>query len=202
MDRVYNANRNIWYISSYFLLFKKNAFLSDIFKIHMESITIEKNLLNVINKYEIPFMEKFYNNAYIVKSLLSEQYQIYYSWRENIAEGNPFVKRKVFLKSHFLGCNSFGWEEYIKNTSKYPIEFIKDYLKDNKNYSENIDELIKNNELKTKLSLKEKLVKIRQWIIQINIKKNKKKIRILGLYILNTNSQIIPISLINKGKTK
>lgn len=185
--------KNIWHISSYFLVFKKKAFLSDIFKRHMESITIEKNSLNVINKYEIPFMEKFYQNNYIVKSFISENVDIYIQWNKFIEYGSPFIKKRAFITKH-MQLKNIKWDKIILEYSNYPINLIQDYIKKTKSKYSIAGIIIRN-------------IKIyRKKLFSINIKKHKKHIKIFGYYLLKkenkaNNNNNINISNICQIKT-
>ena len=148
-----------WHLSSYFLVFKKKAFINDIFINHINSVTFEAKNTHVIDKYEVPFMEKFYNNNYNVKVLMKHVGIDNNKWKEYIINGMPFIKKKAF-------------KDFVKENTTYPMELMESALG-------NIDSIVKKKQLKSRLK------KLRRNLLRVNIKKDKIKINILGIPLVN-----------------
>ena len=164
-------NYLIWHLSSYFLVFKHRAFTSDIFKNHIESVQHEEKNTHVIDKYEVPFMEKFYKNGYCVKSYMSQIGLTNPQWKEYVLNGMPFIKKKAFQD-----CDTYknieGWKDFVKENTTYPMELMESALG-------NIDSIVKKKQLKSRLK------KLRRNLLRVNIKKDKIKINILGIPLVN-----------------
>ena len=160
-----------WHLSSYFLVFKKKAFINDIFINHINSVTFEAKNTHVIDKYEVPFMEKFYNNNYNVKVLMKHVGIDNNKWKEYIINGMPFIKKKAFQD-----CDTYknieGWKDFVKENTTYPMELMESALG-------NIDSIVKKKQLKSRLK------KLRRNLLRVNIKKDKIKINILGIPLVN-----------------
>ena len=165
-----------WHLSSYFLVFKKKAFINDIFINHINSVTFEAKNTHVIDKYEVPFMEKFYNNNYNVKVLMKHVGIDNNKWKEYIINGMPFIKKKAFFE-----CISYkdieGWKDFIIQNSTYPVELMESYLG-------NIDKYVKKKQLKSRLK------KFRKNFIRINIKKDRIKINLFGVTLIKKEKTI------------
>lgn len=121
----------IEHISSYFLVFRKRAFNSDILKNHFLLIE-KKGYLDTVLEYEVKFIEKFYNNGYIVKVYGEYDKHIYSYWKEYVQKGMPFIKKKVLSKKFYVLSSSFGWEDFMINNTTYPVNYMKDYVKYNR----------------------------------------------------------------------
>ena len=160
-----------WHLSSYFLVFKKKAFINDIFINHINSVTFEAKNTHVIDKYEVPFMEKFYKNGYCVKSYMSQIGLTNPQWKEYVLNGMPFIKKKAFQD-----CDTYknieGWKDFVKENTTYPMELMESALG-------NIDSIVKKKQLKSRLK------KLRRNLLRVNIKKDKIKINILGIPLVN-----------------
>ena len=178
--------KQVWHLNSYFLVFRNKAFTSDIFKEHLLSIKQEKNISQVIEKYEVPFMEKYYNNGYTVKVFCGLYTHIYSHWHEYCSAGVPFIKKKIFEKEFFYSCHKDDWRKFITNNYDYNINYIIDCIKNDKKYmmefKENKAEQKKENKI-------DKFKKIYRNIIRINIKKDKIYIKFLWFYIVNINKK-------------
>ena len=170
MDRVYNADKDLWYISSYFLIFKNRAFTSNFFKTHLEKLNNNIGYNEAVKYMERPFMAMFYNNGFCVKSLAAN-----YSYIDDFISNHksskiPFLKKKPFFAGNIYKLDDII--KYINDNTSYKADYIKNYVD---LYSKNN----KNGAVK-KLSLQEKLKNIRRWILSINIKKHKKHIIVFG----------------------
>ena len=157
---------NIWHLSSYFLVFKKKVFNTNIFKTHIESVYPESKLADIVDKYEVPFMKKFYDNGFVVKCVLEKDVNVYDEWRDALNYGSPFIKVKGFLGNNTKIKDII----YLKNQLNYPLKLIKSMVQ---------KRIIKN---------------IRQNILRFHLGKGKTNIKILGISIIrheNISSNII-----------
>lgn len=178
-----------WHLSSYFLIFRKNGFLSDTFKEHINSIEKEDNFKKVVEKYEIGLSRKMVEAGFSVKNAVDFKKNIYISWRNFVMSGSPLIKRKIFNDELFLICRTLGWEKFLKKYAKYNTSLLYDYV----------------NEFKSRFRIFRLLNNKIFWqyagkgIIKIVFTKERKLIRIFGIYFLNIyNYDSNKIKLIKK----
>ena len=168
-----------WHLSSYFLVFRKNAHTSDIFKNHFSNINIESRSDHVIEKYEIPFTYKFYSNGFVTKSYVDHVGLDHSKWKDYILNGMPFIKKKVFLD-----CIRYkyidGWREFVVENTQYPLHLMEEYLGD-------IESIVKKKEEKKKKK------ETTQNFFRINIRKNRIKINIFGKTLINYEKNVMKI---------
>ena len=116
-------------------------------------------------------MEKFYKNGYCVKSYMSQIGLTNPQWKEYVLNGMPFIKKKAFQD-----CDTYknieGWKDFVKENTTYPMELMESALG-------NIDSIVKKKQLKSRLK------KLRRNLLRVNIKKDKIKINILGIPLVN-----------------
>lgn len=164
-----------WHLSSYFLIFRKNGFLSDTFKEHINSIEKEDNFKKVVEKYEIGLSRKMVEAGFSVKNAVDFKKNIYISWRNFAMSGSPLIKRKIFNDELFLICRTLGWEKFLKKYTKYDISLLYDYV----------------NSFKSRFRIFRLLNNKIFWqyagkgIIKIAFTKERKLIRVFGIYLLN-----------------
>ncbi|HIZ88421.1 MAG TPA: hypothetical protein H9804_00620 [Candidatus Mucispirillum faecigallinarum] len=156
IDRAYNQEMKIYFLSNYFLIFRNKTFLTDIFKNHINNTIKNAGRNDIINTYEVPFMKKFYSNGYIVKSVLSQDVNVYDQWLEAVKSGSPFIKIKGLLGNNTKISDII----YINKNYDYPLKLIK------------------------KLIIKRITKNIRQNLIRFHIGKGKTNIKILGINII------------------
>lgn len=181
INRTYDYRTKQWFLNSYFLVFKKKAFISDIFKKHIESIEKKESPYDVVNAYEIPFMKKFYDNGFKVKCLIDCNDHVYMQWRKFILKGSPFLKKKIFDDDLFVKSKAYSWKKFIIKYTEYDPKLIENYFNSLKMTYRDYKYLF------NKKIFKDFIAAIRKWFIKINIKKNKQTIRIFGIYFLNHN---------------
>ena len=152
-----------WHLSSYFLIFRKNGFLSDTFKEHINSIEKEDNFKKVVEKYEIGLSRKMVEAGFSVKNAV------------DFKSGSPLIKRKIFNDELFLICRTLGWEKFLNKHTKYDTSLLHSYV----------------NSFKSKFRIFRLLNNKIFWqyagkgIIKIAFTKERKLIRIFGIYLLN-----------------
>lgn len=181
INRNYDYRTKEWFLNSYFLVFKKKAYMSDIFKNHIESVEKKDSPYDVVNAYEIPFMKKFYDKGYKVKCLIDCNDHVYMQWRKFILKGSPFLKKKIFDDDLFVKSRAYSWKNFIIKHTEYNPELIENYFKDSNMVYRDYKYLF------NKKIFKDFLAAVRKWIIKINIKKNKQTVRIFGIYLVNHN---------------
>lgn len=164
-----------WHLSSYFLVLRKKGFLSDIFKEHMKSIKKEDNVKKVIEKYEIGLSKKMIDAGFSVKNAVKFRKNIYLSWRNFYLAGSPLIKRKIFNDELFLICKTLGWEIFLKKHTKYDTSLLYNYV----------------NQFKSRFRIFRLLNNKIFWqyagkgVIKIVFTKERKLIRVFGIYLLN-----------------
>ena len=172
-----NYGKSSWYLSSYFLVFRNKSFLSDAFKSHVMGVTEHTDM---VRQAEMPFANTMhFNGGYRIKCLVPFDDNIFLKWDKFIAEKSPFIKKKAF-SFKILKERNDNWKKIIKYHSDYDVSLIDKYFT-----KELIEKELKANSLKNPKILKEKIRNIRQFIIKINLKKDKKIIRLFGIYLLN-----------------
>ncbi len=85
------------HLQSYFLLFKKNVFTSNIFKTFVNSFTKQDSLIEYVLKYELNFTEVLNNAGFRHTSYLKKQH---YVEVKNIIKDNPTKYPITLLHAH------------------------------------------------------------------------------------------------------
>lgn len=130
---IHKHNYLATHIQSFFLVFKKNVFQSEIFDRFMNNITKGKNKSDIITKYEIGISQQLLKAGFVMASYKKE---IETDIMNSYYEQGPII----FLKKNLLcNINIFILKILIKALFKkyrinYPIEYIlapaKSYKKD------------------------------------------------------------------------
>lgn len=164
-----------WHLSSYFLIFRKNSFLSDTFKEHINSVEKEYNVKKVIEKYEIGLSRKMAEAGFILKNAVQFRKNMYISWRSFVLSGSPLIKCKIFTDELFFICRTLGWEKFLNKHTKYNTTLLYNYV----------------NQFKSRFRIFRLIDNKSFWqyagkgIIKIVFTKERKLIRIFGIYLLN-----------------
>ena len=164
-----------WHLSSYFLIFRKNSFLSDTFKEHINSVKKEDNVKKVIEKYEIGLSRKMTEAGFILKNAVQFRKNMYISWRSFVLSGSPLIKCKIFTDELFFICRTLGWEKFLNKHTEYNTTLLYNYV----------------NQLKSRFRIFRLIDNKSFWqyagkgIIKIVFTKERKLIRIFGIYLLN-----------------
>jgi len=117
------------HLQSYFLVFKKNVFLSEVFIDFIKSIKKEENKYEVIINYEIGLCEKLSGMNFKWKSYIEAYSDMnvanLYKWDKLIIDHNmPFLKCSLPRLKHQRSIITEGYEQTIEMVSQYPIELI------------------------------------------------------------------------------
>lgn len=164
-----------WHLSSYFLMIKKEVFLSKPFKDYIHGIEKEERVEKVIEKYEIGLSKMLHKEGYLVKSLVDFRKNIYISWRTFIKKGSPFLKKKIFSTELYILSKSLSWNIFMKKNTNFDRGIIKRYI--DKEYKKiGFIRFIFNKNL-WKYALK--------GAIKIEYKEDREIIRVFGIYIRN-----------------
>lgn len=122
-------NKKRPHLQSYFLVFRKKVFLSDIFINFMKAIKKEENKFDVIINYEIGLNEKliqagFKAEKFIEPKLKSRNFTIY-KWKKLILKYNmPFLKCSLAKLENMQYTVANDYHKVINKVSDYPVELI------------------------------------------------------------------------------
>lgn len=131
----WGISRNLeWkeHIQSFFFVFKRQVFTSNIFKAFMNSIKEERNKLDIVTKYEIGLSQLLIENGfkfdYIVKYPKNYRSNItVFKWRDAVQNYNmPLLKCSILRGKNTFHTTIVDWEKVIPE--EYPIELIKKNL--------------------------------------------------------------------------
>lgn len=132
------------HIQSYFMVFRKNLFLSPAFRFYFENLRKIKNKKEAIRHLEINFTEYFQNkgfkwDVYIDDDILKYGVKNYHQYLSFLCAEKyhcPVIKKTVFAKRYDLAQKegqtdeTFKLFEFIKNNTNYNANFIlSDILK-------------------------------------------------------------------------
>ncbi len=122
------------HIQSYFMVFKKNVFLSECFESFISSIKKEKDKDDVIRKYEVGLTPYLVENGYSCKSFVGE------TWQRNIIleepvklikNGFPFLKTSICRGKNPQFLTLF-YKSFLKKYTNYPVHLIEKDAKNNR----------------------------------------------------------------------
>jgi rhamnosyltransferase len=138
------------HLQSYFLVFRKRLFSSEVFWDFFNSIDINASRIDIILKYETTLTQTFNNAGYKSEAFLSsnmykslEKDYSMFEWKLLLNQGNPLLKKKVFRDTMKLCIARYfdnayyrkgyrkimNWKLIIKKTnSTYNTELIKSNL--------------------------------------------------------------------------
>ena len=132
----WGTNKNNYpnaHIQSFFIVFKKNVFESEVFDNFMSNITQEKNKSDIITKYEIGLSQLLLNSDFLMGAYTKQI-------ESNIMDSYYYETPIIFLKKSVVyKINNFILKVMLKLLFKkhkinYPIEYIlaslKGYSKD------------------------------------------------------------------------
>lgn len=107
-------------VGSYFLSFSKNVITSLEFKSFIDSISKEKNKLNIIRKYEIGLTRLLYNYGFSFDTYMKSLYpfhpiftNVYF---DMVDEGFPLLKRFFLTQNHYHVSNLHQWEDKLSRS--------------------------------------------------------------------------------------
>lgn len=120
------------HIQSYFLVFRKNVFESEIFGNFISSITSQREKNDIIIKYEIGLSKLLFENDFVGESYVKKYFYIgnstLYKWRELLLkEETPLLKTSILRLQNTEITTIVNWQKVIQKFD-YPIELIKKNL--------------------------------------------------------------------------
>lgn len=127
----YNLSGRLLHVQSYFLVFKKQVFLSEVFKNFINGITKQTSKDEIVKSYEIGLSSLLIDNKFIPETYLSNKGDIAgeFLFCEKMS---PFIKVSSALKTYnfvYKIILNFLFKKYKLN---YPKNLILDYLKTRK----------------------------------------------------------------------
>lgn len=132
------------HIQSYFIVFRKDVFTSDLFVDFMKSVEHQNIKKQIVSKYEIGLTELFVKHGFKFKTYINAYENInnivVLKWRQIIEKYQmPFVKKSLFdLKN----TNVTTIEEYERILNNYPVSLIILPREINRKVSYNIKKVI------------------------------------------------------------
>ncbi len=151
-----------FHIQSFFMVFKKEVFRSDLFKNFISSIEKQKHKDDIILNYEIGLSQLLLKNGYRVAAFIDKPCQARINGSLFFQDKlNPLVKTRVVRQSGwFLGMLLSSW--YNNFEIDYPKNLIFDYAK----------------KYKEKVSLFDNLTSLRKVLFRMHLAK--KEVCLLG----------------------
>ena len=121
------------HVQSYFLVFKKNVFMSDIFSNFIESVKEENDKQNVIFNYEIGLSEILeksgFKSSSLVKSYKNVDNITVLRWYQILLKDKmPFIKTSIFRNKNVKVATYDGFDEIIKENFNYPVSLIINFM--------------------------------------------------------------------------
>lgn len=138
----HNKKKLCEHIQSYFLVFKKNVFLSDAFKIWWNTVKFYNDYKKIVGYYETKFTKYLEYCGFVSDSYVSleNNYEIagnptYYTNKLLKEYRLPLVKRKLF---------TVNYGQYLSRQLPYHAKASLEYIKQNTNYDTDLiwDDLI------------------------------------------------------------
>ena len=121
------------HIQSYFIVLKKEVFLSEIFDKYINSIQKEEDKKEIISKYEIGLTELLVQNGFKYKVWINAYKSVnnivVLKWRQIILKFQmPFIKCSLPRLKNKNVTTVAGYQDIIKQVSDYPIELIENNI--------------------------------------------------------------------------
>jgi len=121
------------HIQSYFLVFNKKIFMSDIFSEFCSSIKHMDIKNDIILNYEIGLSELLVKNNFTCNNYIKNYARfnavLIYFWRQLIEKYDmPFVKCSILRLYNPYMTSTYKWQDSIKKVSNYPVEIIEKNL--------------------------------------------------------------------------
>ena len=118
------------HLQSWFVAFKKNVFMSEIFSDFINSVKEEKTKNDVILNYETELTQILVNSGFKYEAFVKKYKNSYnpsvYYWKELLKNGCPFVKRSVLSGLNRDKTTIVNYEKEIKNVKA--LECIKNNI--------------------------------------------------------------------------
>ncbi len=105
-------------IGSYFLGFRKSVITAQVFNNFIQSISKERNKLNIIRRYEIGLTKLLISNGFSFDTYMDHLYPFHPIFTEQyfkmVKNGFPLLKRFFLTQNHYSIPNLYQWEQRIK----------------------------------------------------------------------------------------
>ena len=124
---IYN-NRS--FLSTYFVVFKKNILTSGLLPKYLLKVQKQSSSLDVVLNYEIPFTFYLQDAGFRPKvALCIKDDDVYFSWKNFVLAGLPFIKIKVFTQPQKATQPTLFYQNFLKRyRSAYPASLISKHL--------------------------------------------------------------------------
>ena len=121
------------HIQSYFLVFNKKIFMSDIFSEFCSSIKHMEIKNDIIINYEIGLSEILVKNNFTCSSYIKNYARfnavLIYFWRQLVEKYDmPFIKCSILRLYNQTMTSTYEWQKSIQKVSGYPVEIIEKNL--------------------------------------------------------------------------
>ncbi len=125
------------HLQSYFMVFDRKVFLTDLFKNIWQSYKVYKIKRNIILHYEIGLSQKLIKNGFLMGiycrytelNLLKIRNSSHYNWKKLIDQFRcPMIKVEL-LRDNPKNIDIDNWKEIICSKTIYSVELIKNHLK-------------------------------------------------------------------------
>lgn len=122
------------HIQSYFIVFKRVVFESEIFEKFMENICAQEDKGRIIEKYEIGLSETLerygFKSDEFVKFLYGLDNPMLKMWRFMVLFGRlPFLKCGLLRLANKNLTTCYRWKKIVQDNFEYPVEIIETNLK-------------------------------------------------------------------------
>lgn len=120
------------YMGSYFYCIKKEIFFSKYFQNLILSVKHEKDVGDVIRKYEKNLPDVFRKAGTECKVFFfnDDKKTVFNCWRRFIKKRFPLLKLQIFNRSRLYSDREWlpGWRKFISENTDYPTELIDSYI--------------------------------------------------------------------------
>lgn len=121
------------HIQSYFIVFNKKVFTSNVFCDFINSIKEEKSKKDIIFNYEIKLTEILIKSGYLCSAFINAYPNIdnitILRWHQIISKYNmPFMKTSLIKRKNLKIATIDGFDDLISNISDYPLSLIFNYM--------------------------------------------------------------------------
>lgn len=171
------------YLEDYFMAFKKNVIISDVFKDFLLSIKRKEYLRDISEDYELKLSKVLLKNNFKLKVFVENEFlDVNYNWKTLIEMKFPFFKIKNFTKfaRKYKIESLFHWDKFLSKNTDYDLNIIRRHLISTKcSDCNNLGYFIKSFTI----------YKIRKFIsklFKIHITRNVYIVKIFGIYLINS----------------
>ena len=130
--KILALQKDIEHIQSWFLVFKKPVFISEVFVNFFKSVTQKKDFWDVVNSYEIPLTKILCDHGFTFKSLVDWRDKVFEELYKTIGNYNQTHLPLTLLKDYkcpFIKKKLFDINSENSKQSMEPIQEALNYIK-------------------------------------------------------------------------